>query len=395
MTNSADVPPGIAALHDEMTQWRRHLHTHPETAFEEVETAKFVAERLRSFSGIEVHEGLAGTGVVGVLKGIGPGPMIGLRADMDALDIKECTHVPWASRRDGKMHACGHDGHTTMLLGAAKYLSETRDFSGTLVFIFQPAEENEGGGRVMVEEGLFEKFPVDEVYGLHNQPGMPLGTAAVRAGPVMASYDIFEVTVKGSGGHAAEPHLGAAPLVAAAAIVGGLQTITSRKAAPHEALVVSCTQIHGGSAWNVIPSEVTIRGTVRAFSVANQDMAEEQIALIAQSIATANGVEADVRYERRYPPTINHIDETEHAATALSAVLGGGQVIRDVDPDMGAEDFAFMLQVKPGAYIGLGIGEHVSHLHSPEYDFNDEALPIGAAYWDRLARQRLAARLSR
>ncbi len=382
----------IADFHKDLAAWRHELHAHPETAFEEEGTADFVARRLQEF-GVEVHRGLAGTGVVGTLKGSRPGARaIGLRADMDALHIHERTGVDYASQNPGKMHACGHDGHTTMLLGAARYLAETRNFAGTVHFIFQPAEENEGGGRVMVQEGLFEKFPVEAVFGMHNWPGMPVGKFALRTGPMMASFDIFEITVKGKGTHAALPHLGVDPVVAAAQIAMGLQTIASRSIHPLDSAVVSVTQIHGGDTWNVIPDEVVLRGTARSFKPELQDAIEAGIRRIAEGIAAAMGASVTVRYERRYPPTVNSAAETEIAAAAAAEVAGETNVDRELTPTMGSEDFAFMLQAKPGAYlfIGNGGGRNGPSLHNPHYDFNDEILPIGASYWARLVERVLA-----
>ncbi len=382
----------IADFHKDLAAWRHEIHAHPETAFEEKRTSDFVAARLKEF-GIEVHRGLAGTGVVGTLKGSKPGSRaIALRADMDALHIHEKNGVPYASKNEGKMHACGHDGHTTMLLGAARYLAETRNFAGTVHFVFQPAEENEGGGRVMVKEGLFEKFPVEAVYGMHNWPGMPVGKFAMRPGPMMASFDIFEITVKGKGTHAALPHLGVDPVVAAAQIATGLQTITSRNTHPLESAVVSITQIHGGDTWNVIPDEVVLRGTTRSFKAEVQDAIEASIRRIAAGIAAAMGASVDMRYERRYPPTVNSPRETEIAAAIAAEVVGEGNVDRELQPTMGSEDFAFMLQAKPGCYvfIGNGTGDKAVGLHNPHYDFNDEILPIGASYWVRLVERVLA-----
>ncbi len=381
----------IADFHADLSQWRHEIHAHPETAFEEKRTAEFVAARLREF-GIEVHRGLAGTGVVGTLKGSRPGSRaIALRADMDALHIHERNGHDYVSQNPGKMHACGHDGHTTMLLGAARYLAETRNFAGTVHFVFQPAEENEGGGRVMVAEGLFEKFPVEAVYGMHNWPGMPVGTFAMRAGPMMASFDIFEITVRGKGTHAALPHLGHDPMVAAAHIVTGLQTLVSRNTHPLESAVVSVTQIHGGDTWNVIPDEAVLRGTVRTFKAELQDAIEAGIRRVATGIASALGTSAEVRYERRYPPTVNSEKETEIAAAIAADVVGDAHVNRTLLPTMGSEDFAFMLQAKPGCYvfIGNGTGEKAVGLHNPHYDFNDEILPIGASYWARLVERTL------
>jgi amidohydrolase len=382
----------IADFHRDLAAWRHEIHAHPETAFEEKRTADFVASRLREF-GIEVHRGLAGTGVVGTLKGSKSGARaIALRADMDALHIHERNGVDYASQNPGKMHACGHDGHTTMLLGAARYLAETRNFAGTVHFIFQPAEENEGGGRVMVQQGLFEKFPVEAVYGMHNWPGMPAGKFALRAGPMMASFDIFEITVKGKGTHAALPHLGIDPIVAAAQIATGLQTITSRSLHPLDSAVVSVTQIHGGDTWNVIPDEVVLRGTTRSFKPELQDAIEAGIRRIAEGVATAMGATVDLRYERRYPPTVNSPAETETAAATAAEVVGETNVDRELMPTMGSEDFAFMLEAKPGAYvfIGNGSGGNGAGLHNPHYDFNDEILPIGASYWAKLVERVLA-----
>jgi amidohydrolase len=381
----------IADFHKDLIVWRHEIHAHPETAFEERETAALVARRLAEF-GLDVHRGLAGTGVVGTLKGNAPGHRaIALRADMDALHIHEKNSVAYASKTPGKMHACGHDGHTTMLLGAARYLAETRNFAGTVHFVFQPAEENEGGGRVMVADGLFEKFPVEAVYGMHNWPGMPVGTFAMRAGPMMASFDIFEITVRGKGTHAALPHLGHDPMVAAAQIVTGLQTLVSRNTHPLESAVVSVTQIHGGDTWNVIPDEAVLRGTVRSFKTELQDAIEAGIRRVATGIAGALGTTAEVRYERRYPPTVNSEKETEIAAAIAADVVGDANVNRGLLPTMGSEDFAFMLQAKPGCYvfIGNGTGDKAVGLHNPHYEFNDEILPIGASYWARLVERTL------
>ena len=382
----------IAEYQDEMTAWRRHIHKHPETAFEEHQTSDYVALCLHKF-GIDVHRGLAGTGVVGTLKGgKGDGPAIGLRADMDALDIEEKNDIDYKSENPGKMHACGHDGHSTMLLGAAKYLSETKNFAGTVHFIFQPAEENEGGGRVMIEEGLFEKFPVESVYGMHNMPGIPVGEFAIRPGPIMASFDIFEITLTGTGTHAALPQLGRDAVVAASQLVTALQTIASRTVSPFDAAVVSVTQIHTGDTWNVIPEEAVIRGTTRAFKEEIQTHMETEIRRIADGIAATFGVTAQVHYERRYPPTINDAAETDLTAGIAREIAGNDMVSLDKDPMMGAEDFAFMLNEKPGAYMWIGNGPRDGGcmLHNPHYDFNDEVLPLGASYWAKLVETRLA-----
>ena len=382
----------IAEYQDEMTGWRRHIHKHPETAFEEHQTSDYVALRLHEF-GIDVHRGLAGTGVVGTLKGDkGAGPAIALRADMDALDIEEKNDIDYKSENPGKMHACGHDGHSTMLLGAAKYLAETKNFAGTVHFIFQPAEENEGGGRVMIEEGLFEKFPVESVYGMHNMPGIPVGEFAIRPGPIMASFDIFEITLKGIGTHAAMPNLGRDTIVAGSHLISALQTIASRTVSPFDAAVVSVTQMHSGDTWNVIPEEAVIRGTTRAFKEEVQDHMEAEIRRIANGVAKTFDVKADVHYERRYPPTINDAAETDVTAAVARKIAGDERVFLDKDPMMGAEDFAFMLNEKPGAYMWIGNGPRDGGcmLHNPHYDFNDEVLPLGASYWAKLVEHRLA-----
>jgi len=382
----------IDALLPEMKTWRHHIHAHPETAFEESNTAAFVADKLRSF-GLEVHTGIAKTGVVGVLRsGSGKGA-IGLRADLDALHIHEKSGVAHASKIAGKMHACGHDGHTTMLLGAAAALARTRDFDGTLYFIFQPAEENEGGGRVMVEEGLFERFPMHAVYGMHNWPLKPAGTFAVREGPLMGAFDIFEIVATGKGAHAAMPYTGKDPMLFAAHAIGALQTIVARNLHPLDAGVVSITQVHAGDTWNVIPQEVVLRGTVRTFDAAVQELIEKRMRGIVAGAAAMFDMTATVRYERRYPATVNAPTETRHAIAAAAAVVGSDNVETDPQPNMGSEDFAFMLQAKPGCYVWLGAGRgpDTPNVHNPSYDFNDDVLAIGASYWVTLARQQLAA----
>jgi hippurate hydrolase len=381
----------IAEFHPDMTAWRRDIHAHPETAFEEHRTSEVVAEKLKSF-GVAVHKGLAGTGVVGTLKAGKGGRAIALRADMDALHMPEANGFAHASKHNGKMHACGHDGHTTMLLGAARYLAETKNFDGTVHFIFQPAEENEGGGRVMVEQGLFEKFPVEAVYGMHNWPGMPPGKVSVRSGPTMAAFDIFEIVIQGKGTHGAMPHLGIDPVVVAAEIVLALQTIASRTTDPLESIVVSVTQMHGGDTWNVIPDQVTLRGTARSFKPEIHDGIEPAIKRIAGGICQAHGCTFTLRYEKRYPPTINTDAETEFCAKVAAGIVGQQNVVRDHPPSMGSEDFAWMLQKKPGCYIWIGNGgaEGGCLLHNPHYDFNDEILPIGASYWVKLVETALA-----
>jgi amidohydrolase len=381
----------IADFHADLAAWRHEIHAHPETAFEERRTADFVAQRLQEF-GIEVHRGLAGTGVVGTLKGSAPGGRaIALRADMDALHIHERNAVDYASQNPGKMHACGHDGHTTMLLGAARYLAETRNFAGTVHFVFQPAEENEGGGKAMVEEGLFQKFPVEAVYGMHNWPGLPVGDFAIRPGPMLAACDLFELAVEGKGTHAALPHLGIDPVICAAQIATALQTITSRNTHPLDSAVLSITQIHGGDTWNVIPDRVVLRGTARSFKPEVQDAIEAGILRVAKGVADAMGATIALSYDRRYPATVNATAEVEISVTAAGDVAGAAHVERNVQPTMGSEDFAFMLNAKPGAYIfiGNGAGEKSAALHNPHYDFNDAILPLGASYWARLVARAL------
>jgi|APFre7841882724_1041349.scaffolds.fasta_scaffold00913_2 amidohydrolase len=380
----------LTPLHADMTAWRHDLHAHPETAFEEVRTSAFVAERLAAF-GLEVTRGIGRTGVVGTLRAGSAARTVGLRADMDALHVPEENDFAHRSRHAGKMHACGHDGHTAMLLGAARYLAATRAFDGTVHFIFQPAEENEGGGRAMVEDGLFERFPCDAVYGLHNWPGLPVGQFAVMPGPMMASFDVFEIALAGRGTHAAMPHLGVDPVVAGSALVQALQTIPSRTVSPVDAAVVSVTQFHAGDTWNVIPAEAVLRGTTRAFRPEVQDEIEAGVRRVAAGIDAAYGTTSSVRYERRYPPTVNTAPEAMLAAQAMRSLVGDANVHTALPPTMGAEDFAFMLQARPGAYawIGNGPGEGGCVLHNPRYDFNDDILPLGAAYWVALAEQEL------
>ncbi len=382
----------IADFHAEMTEWRRDLHAHPELGFEEFRTSEIVAAKLAEF-GIAVHRGLAGTGVVGTLEGNAPGDRsIALRADMDALPMPELNDFAHASQNPGRMHACGHDGHTTMLLGAARYLAETRNFAGKVHFIFQPAEEGGAGGQRMVEEGLFEQFPAEEVYGLHNMPGLPAGVFAGRVGPMMAAADRLDIIVRGKGGHAAQPHKTIDPVVIAAQIVTALQTVVSRTADPIETLVVSITEFHAGSAYNVIAEEAVLRGTIRSFSPALRKKAEEQVRVIATGIASALGGSAEVILSPGYPPTVNHAEPLVTALDVATKVAGGDKVDRNVNPSMGAEDFAYMLEAKPGAYIflGAGSGDNGRNLHQVQYDFNDDLLPIGASYWAQLVETVLA-----
>ncbi|MGH8799471.1 MAG: M20 aminoacylase family protein [Casimicrobiaceae bacterium] len=387
-----NIVPEVAALDGEMRDWRHHIHARPETAFEEVQTSAFVAGKLEAI-GLDVHAGLAKTGVVGVLRCGDGDDAIGLRADLDALHIAERSGVAYASRHEGRMHACGHDGHTAMLLGAAKALARRKRFDGTVYFIFQPAEENEGGGRVMVEEGLFDRFPMRAVYGMHNWPRKPLGSFALRPGPLMAAYDIFEIVATGKGAHAAMAYVGKDPMLFAAHAISALQTIVARNLHPLDAGVVSVTQVHGGDTWNVIPEQVVLRGTVRTFKPDVQDLIERRMRAIVAGVAATFEMGATVRYERRYPATVNAAAETGHALAAASAVVGPEHVDTDPTPEMGSEDFAFMLQAKPGCYVwlGAGAGPETHNIHSPHYDFNDAALPIGASYWVTLAEQQLAA----
>ena len=381
----------IEEFQRELTGIRHDFHAHPEIAFEEQRTSDRVAEMLESF-GVEVHRGMARTGVVGRLRAGSSDRAIGLRADMDALQISEQNEAAHRSRSEGRMHACGHDGHMTMLLGAAKYLAETRRFDGTVYFIFQPAEETEGGGRVMIEAGLFERFPADAVFGMHNWPGMPAGKFGLRAGAMMASSDTFELTVTGRGSHAALPHTGNDPVVAASAMVQALQCVVSRNLDPIDSGVASVTQFHAGNSWNVIPGEAVLRGTARAFRPETRNLIERRLGEICAGIAGAHQVRAVLRYDRRYPPLVNAVRETAICARVLEKLVGKDNVDRDTPPVMGAEDFAFMLAARPGCYvfIGNGSGEGACLLHNSRYDFNDAILPLGASYWARLAEHVLA-----
>ena len=376
----------LSSCHEELRTWRHDLHAHPEIAFEEHLTSAFVAEKLQSF-GLQVHRGLAKTGVVGTLQVGTSERAIGLRSDMDALNMVELNEFQHRSAIPGKMHACGHDGHMTMLLGAARCLAQTRSFDGTVHFIFQPAEENEAGARVMVEQGLFERFPVHAVFSLHNMPGFEVGSFATRVGPLMAAADFFFITVRGMGSHAATPHVSVDPIPVAAEIVLALQSIVSRNLDPLDSAVISVTQINGGSTTNVIPDKVKIAGTVRTFQSSVQSRIEHRIREIAQNIAAAHEASAEVHYDRRYPPLVNHPAETDMALSAASDISGSEFVQGDVAPIMGAEDFSWMLQARPGNCIWLGSGKGGPSVHTPKYDFNDDILPIGASYWVRLVER--------
>ncbi len=392
MRQTHALPP-IQARKERLAAIRHDIHAHPELAYEEQRTSDIVAAFLESH-GIEVHRGLAGTGVVGVLRNGTSPRSIGLRADMDALPVREQNSFPHRSKHEGKMHACGHDGHTTMLLGAAEYLAARRCFDGTVVFIFQPAEETDGGARVMIEEGLFERFPVESVFGMHNWPGLPAGQFSVLAGPVMACSDQFDIVIRGHGAHAAMPQQGRDPLVAGAALVQALQTVVSRNLDPLDAAVISITKFFaGGEAYNVIPAEARIAGTVRAFRPEVEDAIEAAMERICAGISAAHGVQATLDYHRGYPPTINSRDEAEICAEVLRGLVGTEQVRTSDNPSMGAEDFAFMLREKPGCYvwIGNGLAEGGCMLHNPRYDFNDDILTLGASYWVRLVEHLLPA----
>ncbi|MCX8618605.1 amidohydrolase [Gilliamella sp. B2923] len=378
----------IPELKQDMIAWRHHIHAHPETAFEEKNTTQFIIEKLQSFGITELFTDFAPTGVVGLIHGKKPGRYIALRADIDALDIIEENNIEYCSTIRGKMHACGHDGHTATLLGVAKYLSEHRDFTGTVVVIFQPAEENEGGARVMVENGLFDKLPIEAVYGIHNQPNMNLNHFYINHGPMMASYDVFEIKVTGQGAHAAAPHLGKDTILTATQIVNALQSIVSRNLDPISSLVISVTQIHSGDTWNVLPQQAVIRGTVRSFSAQVQDLAENRIKQIASGIAATFDAKAEVDYQRRYPATINYPTQADIAIEAAKKVVGHDNIVVDPQPSMGSEDFAFMLQKIPGVYVWLGAGKG-ANLHNPAYNFNDEVLTTGAQYFVEIVNQEL------
>ena len=374
----------------ELTALRRDIHAHPELAFNENRTAEIVARELERY-GLEVHRGIAKTGVVGVLRAGTSARMIGLRADMDALPLAEMNEFPHHSRHAGKMHACGHDGHTAILLGAARYLADQPDFDGTVVFIFQPAEESEAGAAVMIEDGLFERFPVDAVFGLHNWPGVAVGEMVVMPGPVMAGTCTFEISVRGHGCHAAMPHQGVDAIVAGAQLVQALQTVVSRTLHPCDSAVVSVTQFHGGEAWNIIPEEVTLRGTIRSFKPDVQEAIERAIERLCSGVAAANGAQIGVDFRHRCPPTVNSAAEAEFCRSVASEVFGNEYVFTNVLPSMGAEDFAYMLSEKPGCYVWLGNGPGTAGctLHNPHYDFNDEILGPGIAYWAKLVRRAL------
>lgn len=381
----------IAAFAPEMTAWRHWLHRHPELEFDLPQTAAFVAGKLREFGVDEIHEGIATSGIVALIHGRGPGPVIGLRSDMDALPLAETTGKDWASENPGKMHACGHDGHMTMLLGAAKYLAETRNFAGSVALIFQPAEEEGGGGEVMVKAGIMERFGISQVYGMHNAPNLTLGAFETGPGPVMAAVDTAWVTVTGKGGHGATPEVCIDPVLSIVAMVQALQTIVSRNTSAIDQLVVSINEIHVGTANNVVPESGWFSATIRSFDPAVRDMVEDRFRTIVHGQAAAFGVCVDIRYERGYPPTVNTASNAAFAADVAREISGADLVRDDVERDMGAEDFSYMLEARPGAFVFLGIGPGAG-LHHPAYDFNDEAAPIGASYFARLVERALPAK---
>jgi amidohydrolase len=375
----------FADFHDEITAWRRDMHEHPELLYEVHRTAGLVEDKLKEFGVDEITTGIGRTGVVGVIKGrnSNSGKVIGLRADMDALPIHEMTKREYASKTDGIMHACGHDGHTAMLLGAAKYLAETRNFDGTAVIIFQPAEEGGAGGKAMVDDGLIENFKLDEVYGMHNMPGIPVGEFAIRKGAMMAATDTFEIEIEGKGAHAAMPHNGVDPIIVGASLVQALQSIASRTVDPLESVVVSVTTFHGGDAFNVIPQTIKLTGTVRTLSAEVRDTAERRMKEIVEHTAAMYGATAKLHYDRGYPTTDNHSKQTDFAVEVAREVVGHDRVNPDTPPLMGGEDFSFMLNACPGAYIFVGQGD-TAGVHHPEYDFNDDIIPIGCSYWAKI-----------
>jgi hippurate hydrolase len=379
-----------AELQGEVSEWRRHLHENPEILYDVENTAAFVAAKLKDFGVDEIVTGIGRTGVVGIIRGSGSGSRtIGLRADMDALPLTELTGKPWASKTSGKMHACGHDGHTSMLLGAAKYLAETRNFDGNVAVIFQPAEEGGAGALAMIEDGLMERFGIEEVYGMHNMPGIPVGQFAIRKGGIMAAPDRFTITIKGRGGHAAQPHKTIDPIFIGAQLVGSLQAVASRNADPVHSVVVSVTRFDAGTTHNIIPDKAMLMGTVRTLSEAMRDLAETRIRQIVQGLASAHGAEATIDYERNCPVTFNHDHQAQYAAKAAIDVAGLPNVDTEVEPSMAGEDFAYMLKRRPGAFIFIGNGD-TAGLHNPNYDFDDEAIAYGVSYWIRLAEQRLS-----
>jgi hippurate hydrolase len=385
----------IADFHKEITAWRHDLHQHPELQFDVLRTAKTVEDKLKAFGCDEVVPGIGRTGVVGVIKGNkasagGRAKVIGLRADMDALPIEEANELPYKSTTPGKMHACGHDGHTAMLLGAAKYLAETRNFAGTAIVIFQPAEEGGGGGREMVNDGMMDRFGVEEVYGMHNYPGMPVGEFAIRTGPIMAAADRITIEVEGRGAHAARPHASIDTIVVASQIINQIQTIVSRNVDPLESSVVSICMFQAGTTDNVIPQTALLRGTARSLKPEVQDLVENRLRQMVEGTAKIYGATAKLTYKRDYPVTRNHADQTAFATSVAKEIAGENKVNTEVAPVMGAEDFSFMLNARPGAFIFAGNGDSAG-LHHPKYNFNDDLIPVGSSYWVRLVEKALAA----
>lgn len=376
----------IAGFADDMTEWRRHLHRHPELGFECHATAAFVVEKLREFGITQIETGIATSGVVAIIEGQGEGPVIGLRADMDALPLEEVTGAEWTSQTPGAMHACGHDGHTTMLLGAAKYLAETRNFSGKVALIFQPAEEGPGGGRVMVEEGILDRYDIGTVYALHTMNDQPLGSFSTAPGPIMAAVDTFHINIRGLGGHAAYPHQTRDPVIAAAGVTQAIQSIVSRNLNPVEDLVISVTQIHTGTAENIVPETAYVGGTIRSFDADVRQMAHARLRGVVAGQAASYGVEADVKLDIGYPATVNDAAQTEFAAKVAAEVAGDAGVVTDRMREMGAEDFSYMLGARPGSYLFLGQGP-AAGLHHPAFDFNDAAAPYGASFFARLVER--------
>jgi len=381
----------VADMHEEITAWRRDIHANPEILYEVHRTAGIVADKLKAFGCDEVVPGIGRTGVVGVIRGRKPGAkVIGLRADMDALPMTEATGLPYASKTPGRMHACGHDGHTAMLLGAARYLCETRNFDGTAIVIFQPAEEGGAGGKAMVDDGLMDRWNIQEVYGMHNGPGIPVGQFAIRPGPMLAASDRISIEVTGKGGHAARPHECIDTVLVASHIVTGLQSIVARNVDPVQSGVISICMFHSGEAENVIPATATLKGTARSLTPAVRDLLERRIVEVAEATAKLHGATAKAKYERGYPVTDNHARQTEFAAGVAKQVAGADKVETNAPPIMGGEDFAYMLQARPGAFIFVGNGA-TAGVHNPHYDFNDQAIPVGVSYWARLVETAMPA----
>jgi amidohydrolase len=384
----------IADLQAEITGWRREMHMHPELLYDVRRTAASVVEKLKAFGCDEVVPGIGRTGVVGVIKGRKPpssgNKVIGLRADMDALPIEEETNLPYASKTPGKMHACGHDGHTAMLLGAAQYLAETRNFAGDAVVIFQPAEEGGAGAAAMIKDGLMDRFKIDQVYGMHNGPGLPVGSFALRPGPIMAAMDRISITIDGVGGHAAYPHKTIDPVLAGSQLVVALQQLVSRNVNPLESAVLSICEFHAGHASNVIPASAQLKGTVRTLKPEIRDLMEKRMRAVVAGVALQSGAKIELTYDRGYPVVVNHGAETEMAVRVASEIAGAGNVNVDMPPVMGAEDFAYMLEARPGAFIFCGNGDSAG-LHHPAYNFNDDAIVFGSSYWVKLVETTLAA----